>query len=74
MVSHLLNIDETLANKVAAALGLKTMPKPADAAMPTRQDLDPSSGDASQREDALKASRRMAMDGPRGLSSKRLHS
>ena len=42
MVSHLLNIDETLANKVAAALGLKTMPKPADAAMPTRQDLDPS--------------------------------
>ena len=42
MVSHLLNIDETLANKVAGALGLKKMPKPADAAMPTRQDLDPS--------------------------------
>ncbi len=42
MVSHLLNIDETLANKVAAALGLKTMPKPADAAMPTRQDLEES--------------------------------
>jgi catalase len=42
MVSHLLNIDETLANKVATALGLKKMPKPADAAMPTRQDLDPS--------------------------------
>jgi len=42
MVSHLLNIDETLANKVGAALGLKKMPKPADAAMPTRDDLDPS--------------------------------
>jgi catalase len=42
LVSHLLNIDEALANKVAAALGLKKMPKPADAAMPTRQDLDPS--------------------------------
>lgn len=42
MVSHLLNIDETLAGKVGAALGLKAMPKPADAAMPTRQDLEPS--------------------------------
>ena len=42
MVSHLLNIDETLAGKVGAGLGLKAMPKPADAAMPTRQDLDPS--------------------------------
>jgi catalase len=41
MVSHLLNIDETLANKVGEALGLKAMPKPADAAMPTRQDLEP---------------------------------
>jgi catalase len=39
MVSHLLNIDETLASKVGEALGLKAMPKPADAAMPTRQDL-----------------------------------
>ena len=39
MVSHLLNIDKGLANKVAQALGLKKMPKPADAAMPTRQDL-----------------------------------
>jgi catalase len=37
-----LNIDNTLANKVGTALGLKSMPKPADAAMPTRQDLDPS--------------------------------
>jgi catalase len=42
MVSHLLNIDETLANNVAGKLGLKKMPKPADAAVPTRQDLDPS--------------------------------
>jgi catalase len=42
MVSHLLNIDETLANKVGEALGLKTMPKPADAAMSTRQDLEAS--------------------------------
>ena len=40
MVSHLLNIDKTLASNVAAALGLKAMPKPADAAMPTRQDLE----------------------------------
>ena len=42
VVSHLLNIDETLANKVAGKLGLQKMPKPADAAVPTRQDLDPS--------------------------------
>lgn len=42
VVSHLLNIDETLASKVAHALGMKTMPKPADAAVPTRQDLEPS--------------------------------
>ena len=42
MVSHLLNIDEALAENVGDALGLKAMPKAADAAMPTRQDLDPS--------------------------------
>jgi catalase len=42
MVSHLLKIDETLASTVAQKLGMKTMPKPADAAMPTRQDLEPS--------------------------------
>ena len=42
MVAHLLNIDETLASKVAGKLGLAAMPKPADAAVPTRQDLDPS--------------------------------
>jgi len=42
MVAHLLNIHEALATKVGGALGLKAMPKPADAAVPTRQDLDPS--------------------------------
>jgi len=42
MVSHLLNIDETLASKVADKLGLKKMPKPADAAVATRLDLEPS--------------------------------
>ncbi|MGO7671700.1 catalase [Rhizobium ruizarguesonis] len=42
MVSHLSNIDETLASKVGHALGFKSMPKAADAAMPTRQDLEPS--------------------------------
>ncbi|MDR6827959.1 catalase [Bosea sp. BE271] len=41
MVSHLLNIDETLATTVAQKLGM-SMPAPADAAMPTRQDLEPS--------------------------------
>ncbi|WP_095200580.1 catalase [Mesorhizobium carmichaelinearum] len=39
IVSHLLNIDDALARKVADALGLKAMPKPADAAVPTRRDL-----------------------------------
>lgn len=42
MISHLLNIDETLATTVAQKLGIREMPKPADAAMPTRQDLEPS--------------------------------
>jgi catalase len=42
MVSHLLNIDETLAGKVMEKLGLQRIPKPADAAVPTRQDLNPS--------------------------------
>ena len=39
MVAHLLNIDEQLGNKVAKGLRLKELPKPADAARPTRQDL-----------------------------------
>lgn len=42
MVAHLLNIDETLAKTVAGKLGFQSMPKPADAAVPTRQDLEPS--------------------------------
>ena len=42
VVSHLLNIDETLAKTVSEKLGFQSMPKRADAAMPTRQDLDPS--------------------------------
>jgi len=39
MVAHLLNIHSELANQVAEGLGLKEMPKPADAARPTREDL-----------------------------------
>lgn len=39
MVSHLLNVDEELAKKVADGLRLKSMPKPADAARPTLMDL-----------------------------------
>jgi catalase len=39
IVSHLLNIDEQLAKKVAHGLRLKELPRPADAARPTRQDL-----------------------------------
>jgi catalase len=42
LVSHLLNIDADLAKKVADGLRLKEMPAPADAARPTRQDLQPS--------------------------------
>ncbi|TAN10946.1 MAG: catalase, partial [Rhizobiaceae bacterium] len=42
MVSHLLNIDEGLAETVADKLGLKQLPKPADAAVAPRDDLEPS--------------------------------
>jgi catalase len=42
MVSHLLNIDKRLAQKVSHGLGLKEMPTPAQAARPTRMDLKPS--------------------------------
>ena len=42
MVSHLLNIDAALAIQVGDALGLQKMPKAADAAMLTRQDLEAS--------------------------------
>jgi len=39
IVSHLLNIDEGLAETVAEKLGIKTLPKRADAAVATRDDL-----------------------------------
>jgi catalase len=42
MVSHLLNIDKTLAEKVAEGLRLDAMPEPAKAARPTIQSLKPS--------------------------------
>lgn len=42
VVSHLLNIDEVLAQKVADGLGLAKLPKAAPAAKPTRMDLPPS--------------------------------
>jgi len=42
MVSHLLNIDETLATTVADKLGIRNMPEPAEAAVPPRGDLPPS--------------------------------
>jgi catalase len=42
MVSHLLNIDQGLAETVADKLGLKQLPKPADAAVAPRDDLEPS--------------------------------
>ena len=42
LVLHLLNIDKGLATAVSDALGLKAMPKPADAAVATRQDIEPS--------------------------------
>jgi catalase len=42
MVSHLLNVDSQLAKQVADGLGLKPMPKSAEAAKPTLTDLQPS--------------------------------
>ncbi|TJV40361.1 MAG: catalase [Mesorhizobium sp.] len=42
MVSHLVNIDETLATTVADKLGIRNMPEPAEAAVPIRDDLPPS--------------------------------
>jgi catalase len=39
MISHLLNIDETLATDVAGKLGIEKMPKAADAAISPRDDL-----------------------------------
>jgi len=42
MVAHLLNIDNGLAETVADKLGIKKLPKAADAAVPPRDDLEPS--------------------------------
>jgi len=42
MVSHLLNIDEGLAETVADKLGIKKLPAPAEAAVAPRDDLQPS--------------------------------
>ncbi|HUD95810.1 catalase [Sphingobium sp.] len=42
IVSHLRNIDETLATVVADSLGLAKLPKAFEAAVPTRTDLAPS--------------------------------
>ena len=39
MVAHLLNIDEALGAAVADKLGMEKLPKPADAAVPPRDDL-----------------------------------
>ncbi len=39
MLSHLLNIDDKLAETVKQGLGIERMPQAADAAMPTRTDL-----------------------------------
>ncbi|WP_041350964.1 catalase [Nitrosococcus watsonii] len=39
VVSHLLNIDDELAKRVARGLGLDKLPKPADAAKPTQKNL-----------------------------------
>lgn len=39
MLSHLLNIHEVLAQKVACRLGVEELPQPADAAQKTRTDL-----------------------------------
>ena len=42
LVSHLMNVDDGLAHKVAEGLGVKQMPPKAKAAKPTRTDLKPS--------------------------------
>lgn len=42
MVSHLLNVDQSLAEAVADGLGLLEMPDKAEAALPTNEELKPS--------------------------------
>ena len=39
VVSHLRNIDDAMAGRVATGLGMSDLPAPAEAAMPTRDDL-----------------------------------
>ncbi|MEZ2331292.1 catalase [Mesorhizobium sp. RCC_202] len=42
MIAHLMNVDEALATTVADKLGIAKLPKPADAAVAPRNDLEPS--------------------------------
>ncbi len=60
MVSHLLNVDADLAKQVAGGLGLEELPRPADAARPTRQDLKASP--------ALS----IALNGPKSFAQRKL--
>ena len=59
MVSHLINIDADLAQRVARGLGA-ALPGPAQAAMPTRQDLEPS------------AALSIVANGPRSFAGRKL--
>ncbi|MGZ9187663.1 MAG: catalase [Candidatus Binatia bacterium] len=60
MVAQLLNVHPDLAKKVADGLGLKEMPKAADAVKPTRQDLEKSP--------ALS----ILLNGPKGFTGRKL--
>ena len=60
IVSHLMNIDEMLAKGVAAKLGMKDMPKPAEAAVPTRTDL------------AVSPKLSIVLNGPNGFKGRKL--
>jgi catalase len=60
IVSHLLNIDEKLAERVAGGLGLKEIPKPADAAKATQKNLKQSR--------ALS----IALNGPKSLKGRKI--
>ena len=67
MVSHLLNIDEGLAETVADKLGMTNLPKPADAAIAPRDDLEHHRRrSASSRTDptALPAARSACLSAP----------
>ncbi|AJY48353.1 catalase [Martelella endophytica] len=60
MVAHLLNVDEALAEKVGTGLRLKTMPEPAESAMPVK--------------DGLKLSPKLSiiLNGPEGFVGRKL--